>query len=344
MNIDSITKTAAIILADQVRYLESDGQSFIKLQTGEPDFDSYFGITEAAYAALNNGETHYTYSNGIPALRRAISDSLTLEGVAINQDCVLVTNGASGAISAVMAALLEYGDEVIIPEPNWPTVDSIVKINGGVPVKISLGELLESDVAHLLDRHATKRTRAIYINTPHNPTGTILPQQCLDEICNWAIERQIYIVADEVYRSLQYVEKKSSSLKLLESYKKYVFVDSFSKKYAMTGWRIGYCISSATVIERIAKAVQLSSTCIAPFVQLAAVYALTSDESQMYAMKMYLTYQHRRLKAMALCSELGLHVEPAEGAFYLFIKLPFGIDDLSFAKNLMYEHSVCVVP
>lgn len=344
MNINSITKTAAVALADQVRHLESQGRNVIKLQTGEPDFNNCYGINEAAFAAIKAGETHYTHSNGMPVLRNAIANSLMSEGMEIDPECVLVTHGAAGAIGAAMAALIEYGDEVIIPEPNWPTADSMVKLSGGVPVKISLREMIQADVTPVLDRYATEKTKAIYINTPVNPTGAVIPQRILDTVCNWAMKRGIYVIADEVYRSLQYVENRSSSLPILKSYDRYIFVDSFSKKYAMTGWRVGYCISSAAVIAKIAKAVQVSSTCIAPFVQVAAAYALTGDDSQAYAEEMYTKYQQRRAEAISLCSELSLSVEPAEGAFYLFIKLPFGLDDVLFTTKLLDEYQVCAVP
>jgi aspartate aminotransferase len=343
MNIDSIKPTAAVALADIARTLEMGGQPIIKLQTGDPDFATHPSIIKAANKAMLEGHTHYSFSQGLPLLRDIIAANISKEiSTTLKRENVVVTNGAVQLISAVMGALIEPQDEVIIFEPNWPTVDSLVMLMGGKPVKID--SFSSKSILQLLEEAYTDKTKMMYFNTPNNPTGIVLPQAVIDSICDWAIAKKIYIVADEVYRYLQFGEVTSSSASYLSKYHKYIFVDSFSKKFAMTGWRIGYAIGEEQTVKRIAKASQLTMTNVAPFVQYGAIEAMQNEESLLYADKMKAEYKTRSTIIQQTCDQLGLNYIKPEGAFYLFIKLTEGIDDVSFCNELLYEHSVCLVP
>lgn len=342
MNIDTIKPTAAVALADIARTLEHEGKKVVKLQTGDPDFATHDVVISAANKAMADGYTHYSFTQGLPVLRDKLASLINEEiNSELTKDNLLITHGAAQAFASVMSSLLEENEEVLIFEPNWPTIDSLVTINGGKPIKIDSTDL--TNITARLDALCTPKTVMVSFNSPNNPTGQVLPQDVIDTICKWAIDKDLYIVADEVYRFLQY-DNTSTSIQYLSSYSKYIFIDSFSKKYAMTGWRIGYVASSSDVIKKITKSSQLTITNVAPFSQLAALEALSNAESHAYSEKMKEEYANRCEHIKSRCSELGLEYIVPEGAFYLFIKLPEGVNDVDFCNDLLYQKYVCVVP
>lgn len=345
MNIDIIKPTAAVALADIARKMEAEGKKIIKLQTGDPDFSTHPTIIEAANKALLEGNTHYSFSQGLPVLRKKIASQYGSElDFSISQEQILISNGAAEGFFSVMAALIEPGDEVILLEPNWPTVDSLVLLMGGVPVKINSFEENEKILFKLNERYSSK-TKMLCFNTPNNPTGTVLQQNLIDTICNWAIEKQIYIVADEVYRSLQFSKSKTSSINFLSRYPKYIYINSFSKKFAMTGWRIGYVIAEEKLIKRILKPSQLAITNVAAFIQYAALEALENEASNVYCEEMLNEYEERRNQIVLFCDSLNIKYIFPNGAFYLFIKLPDTYqDDVTFCNRSLQEYQTCIVP
>ncbi len=342
MNIKQIAPTASVHLADVARKMELEGKQIIKFQTGDPDFATHPAVITAANEAMQAGFTHYSFAQGLPALRQAIAASINSEvGTELTEKNILVTQGAVQGINAIFTALLEYGDEVLVLEPNWPTIDSVVTINGAKPVKINFLET--KGLVEVLEEAYSTKTKAITFNTPNNPTGTVINAETLQAIVDWAVSKNIYIIADEVYRYLQYSEK-TTSLQTIASYDKYIFVDSFSKKYAMTGWRIGYVAASEDCIKDIAKAGQINITHVAPFVQYAAIAALHDDNVRVYCADMYNTYKERRDYVVAQLDKHDIEYLPVDGAFYVFIKLPQGEDDVQFADALLRDQQVCVVP
>lgn len=343
MNIDQIKPTAAVALADIARTLEMSGKTIIKLQTGDPDFATHPTIIAAANKAMLEGHTHYSFAQGLPLLRDTIAEYVGEEiSTHLKRENIVITNGAVQAISAVVGALIEPGDEVIIFEPNWPTVDSLVMLMGGVPVKIDI--FSNAALVEALEQAYTSKTKMVCFNTPNNPTGMVLPQTIIDGICNWAISKDIYILADEVYRFIQFGETQSSSVSYLGKYSKHIFIDSFSKKFAMTGWRIGFAIAEEQTAKMICKASQLTMTNVAPFVQFGAIEAMKNGKSLSYADEMKAEYEVRCGAIQKYCDKLGLKYIVPEGAFYLFIKLPEGTDDVRFCNDLLYNYSVCLVP
>lgn len=345
MKIDAITPTASVALADKARHLIRQNIPVVKLQTGDPDFSTHPAIIEAAHRALKEGHTHYSFASGLPELREALAQSVREEirEEKINSNFVLVTHGAAEGIYATFAALLEHNDDVIILEPNWPTVASLVTLLGGNPIKVSY--LQEDDaIIECLNKLRTPRTKILCFNTPNNPTGMVLSERLLKRLVDWAAHFGIYVLADEVYRSLSFGLHQSSVLPWLLAYDKIIFVDSFSKKYAMAGWRIGYIIASPKIIELIGKSSQLTITHVAPFVQYGALEALRNKEVAQYVQTMKQGYLERRNQGIAICGRLGLTVLPPDGAFYLFIHLGVGVDDSAFAATLLEKARVCVVP
>lgn len=343
MNLDQIKPTAAITLADIARTLEISGKTIIKLQTGDPDFTTHPTIISAANKAMVEGHTHYSFAQGLPLLRDIIAENVGKEiNTPLKRENIVITNGAVQAIFAVIGAFIEPGDEVIIFEPNWPTVDSLVLLMGGIPIKIDV--FSSTSLVDSLEQTYTTKTKMVCFNTPNNPTGMVLHQTVISGICDWAISKDIYILADEVYRSLQFGETQSSSVFYLGKYSKHIFIDSFSKKFAMTGWRIGFALAEEQIAKKICKVSQLTMTNVAPFVQFGAIEAMKNEQSLLYANEMRLEYKERSIAIQKYCDNLGLTYIVPEGAFYLFIKLPGEIDDVSFCNDLLYNFSVCLVP
>lgn len=342
MNINSITSTASVTLADKARQLEATGKKIIKLQTGDPDFDTHPAVIEAAYKALKNGHTHYSFAQGLPALRSLIAKSLNAEiNGDLNESNILITQGAAEGIFAVFASILEYEDEVIVLEPNWSTVDSLITMNGAKPIKVSF---LDADrLIEKIESVCTDKTKAICFNTPNNPTGRVLSQDLIDLIVDWAVKKDLFIVADEVYRQLQY-DKFTTSLSMINNYDKYIFVDSFSKKFAMTGWRIGYVASSLSIIRLILKSSQLVITHVNTSTQYAAIEALTNNDVAVYCEEMKRRYDERRILIRDFCHKHSIAHLPAEGAFYFFMQLNDRGDDVKFANDLLTNNGICVVP
>lgn len=342
MNLDRIVPTASVALADRVRELERSGKSIIKLQTGDPDFDTHPDIAEAAFRAMKDGYTHYSESNGMPLLRRLLADELSKESYAeLNERNILITTGAAGGIAAVMAALIEQGDEVIVLQPAWPTVASLAILNGGVIVPVNALQEEESLLAEIISR-ITDKTKLVCVNTPNNPCGTVLSQSFLDQLNSLLAENEhIHLLADEVYRSI-YFGERSTCAGFLGKNSRLIFVDSFSKRFAMTGWRIGFIAAEVQLLNRIAKAAQLLVTHVAPFIQIAALKALTSPEVLSHSVYMKNEYGKRAIECEHMLNTRNLEFLKPQGAFYLFIKVPG--DDALFASVLLDRYKVCAVP
>ena len=342
MNINTIQTTPAVAIANLARQIKSAGEVVFELQTGDPDFETPAAVSYAAKRAIDRGETHYSYSSGLPELRLAIAASLNLEfGQDFSLDNILVTHGAAQGIAATLSAILELGDEVIVLEPNWTTVDSLVTVNGGVVIKVK-HMLSDDDLFVELNKVKSKKTKLICINSPNNPTGAVFSHNRIKALVDWAAESDIYVVSDEVYRNFTYDVNHASVLSLGSFYDRLIFVDSFSKKFAMTGWRVGFVVASQSTISNIAKASQVLITNVAPFVQYGALEAMSNQSVAKFADQMRDDFRDRRLKLLEVCKTLGLEVMPVEGAFYLFIKI--NQDDNKFSRALVDQRRVCVVP
>jgi aspartate aminotransferase len=343
MRIESITPTASVALADKARGLQVQGRRIVKLQTGDPDFPSHPLVIESAHVALLRGKTHYSHTAGEPELRLALAESVAGQsGGPIDLANVLVTTGAAHAIASIFAALIEPGKSVVVVKPNWSTVDSLITMLGGevVPLRWAVGDELKAKLSQL----SAPNICAIYINSPSNPTGNAFCQSDIDQVVSWAESRGAYVLSDEVYRHFYYTPSPQGTLlKWLGRYDKAIFIDSFSKKYAMTGWRVGYCVADPKVIAKISLAAQLTTTHVAPCIQAGALTALQSAEVSAYADAMRDEYRVRRSKSLELCHSLGLEVDAPRGAFYLFVPTE-GLEDGSVAENLLETAGVCVVP
>jgi aspartate/methionine/tyrosine aminotransferase len=347
-----LTESFTIALADRVRQMKRDGIPVIGLQTGDPDFKTPQPIMDAAYQAMQEGLTHYGNSRGLPALREAIARDIQIkQGITYNPDTeILVTHGAIHAYYVGLQVILNRGDAVLVPDPTWQTHANMVKLLHGQAIRVPA--LPENDFFPTIEawRNAlTANTHALVINTPCNPTGMVASREYLQQLVDFAVEHDLYIVSDEVYDHLLYEGAKHVSLASLDGAKdRTLLLNSFSKTYAMTGWRIGYLCAPQPVIDNALKASQHSITNIAEFVQRAALVALTNTEAQAAALTMQNAYTRRREMVLALYDRYGatpLNVMPPQGAFYFFLDVrQLGLSANVIAERLLLEQQVAIVP
>lgn len=341
MRVDKIKLTPSVALADSVRDMELRGERVIQLQTGDPDFKTHPEVIEATYQSLLNGDTHYSYAAGLPEIRFEISKQLNEEfELSLGYENILMSHGAAQGIAAVIGSVIGEGDEAIVLEPNWSTIESHILVAGGHVVKIS-HLLSDASLIDSLNKIYTDRTKIICINSPNNPTGLVFSRERVDLLIEWARDKGIYILSDEVYRAHVYGVHHASVLSNF-SYEKIIFIDSFSKKYAMTGWRLGYIVANSNLLSKFVKYSQINITNVAPFIQRGGLKALNSHLVNGQVKIMHSEYSYRRDYLIGLCEDLDLIYIKPEGAFYLFIKVIN--DDIYFSKKLLNDHLVSVVP
>jgi aspartate aminotransferase len=312
------TETAFEVLV-RARALEAEGRSVIHLEIGEPDFATPAHITEAAVEALRAGATHYGPAAGTPELREAIAeDSTRRRSVRAAPEMVVVTPGAKPILFFVILALIDAGDEVVYPNPGFPIYESMIRYIGGVPVPVPLLEEkgFVLDVDRLCQRVGPK-TRLIILNSPHNPTGGIIPESGLRAIAEVASRHGVPVLSDEIYSRILYEGEHHSIAAMPGMEPLAVILDGFSKTYAMTGWRLGYGIMPAPLAEVVARLQTNATSCTATFSQVAAVQALRGDQSPVDAM--VAEFRRRREVIVAgLRAIPGFTCATPTGAFYAF--------------------------
>jgi len=339
-----IPPSSTLKVLNLAKELERQGKDIVHMEVGEPDFDTPAHIKRAAEEALARGMTKYTPSAGLPELREAIAEHLATKGISTDAKNVIVTPGAKHAIFCALAATLDPGDEVIIPSPCW-TYEAMVRIVGGKPVFIESKQSDEFKVkVEQVQEALTDNTRMILLNYPNNPTGAVMQKKDLQSIIDLAINHDIWILSDEIYDCLVYEGKHVSVMSLPNTAERTIYINGFSKAYAMTGWRLGYAVAPVELIAEINKIQQASTTCAAGFVQAAGVAALRGPQD--CVREMCDEYRKRRdviVNGLNSIDEFEC-IKPA-GAFYAFprIKKP-GISSLDFCEFLLREAGVAAVP
>jgi len=348
---DSIRQSATVAMADRILALKASGQKIIGLQVGDPDFATPPAVMEVAMKAMSNGLTHYTSSRGNPDLLGAIAKKLQRdEGVSYDPASeILATHGGIHAYYTGLQAILNPGDEVLVPDPTWAThANMATMLRGNViwvpaPAENGFIPLFES-----WEKALTARTRVIVLNYPSNPTGAYPTREYLQKLQDFANAHDLWIVSDEVYGSLYYGEKPTSAAAFDGAKERTLLVNSLSKSYAMTGWRVGFLAAPAPVIDNALKAGQNSITCVAPFIQKAAAFALTDPENQNATAKMRAAYARRRESVLRLSHELESEkvlVTPPQGAFYFFLDFrPLKMTSLEICERILGEAGVGLVP
>jgi aspartate/methionine/tyrosine aminotransferase len=351
-NLANITESFTIKLADRVRRLTAEGVPVVGLQTGDPDFNTPQPIIDAAHQAMLQGKTHYANSRGIPELRGALSDYIAQRtGRRFDPNSeMLITHGGTHAYHCALAAILNPGDEVLVPAASWQTHANMVRVLRGTPVQIEA--LPENDFFPTLEvweRHITERTAALVLNTPNNPTGAVASREYMQAVLSLAKQHNLYLISDEVYDHLLYDGVAFTSAASLEGGEGHVIVvNSFSKTYAMTGWRMGYLCAPAVIINSALKESQHTITNVAEFIQIGGLTAVTSPEVAASVQAMCAAYGERRAQVMATFAQRQpqrvSYLTPY-GAFYFFLDVrALGVPSLDVAERLLNEAHVAVVP
>lgn len=325
----------------RINALAAQHPGCIALALGEPEFDTPQEIRDEVTRALQRGETHYPPNNGTPFLRRSISEYMSAQSFDYAPDNVIVTDGATEALHATLLAMLEPNDEVIIPTPAFGLYESIVRVNHAFPVFLDTARAdFQIDEDALRDR-VTPATKAIVICSPNNPTGCIFNAASLDAVARVAAETGIYVICDDVYNRLVYTDGyERFALRHPELREQTVVVDSFSKPWAMTGWRIGWLAADPSLAVQIAKAHQYMVSSAVSFEMPAAAVALSVDPTPMLE-----TYRARRARVLAALEKMGLSVVEPAGAFYVFPSIKgTGLTSEQFCARAIEEAGVGLVP
>ncbi|REJ37274.1 MAG: aspartate aminotransferase [Bacillota bacterium] len=312
------TETAFSVLAE-VKRLEAQGRSVVNFAIGEPDFDTPEHIKQAGIDALRRNETHYSPSAGIMPLRSAIARHVgETRGIDARPEHVVVTPGAKPIIFYSILALVEPGDEVIYPNPGFPIYESVIRFAGGRPVPAPLletkGFRLDVDA---VARLVTDRTRMIIINSPHNPTGSVLTRADLEALAELARRHDLWVLSDEIYSRIVFDGEFVSIASLPGMQERTIILDGFSKIYAMTGWRLGYGVMPEFLAEAVARLVTNCESCTATFTQYAGIAALTGPQQPSLAMVD--EFRARRDMIVAGLNAIpGVTCHLPGGAFYVF--------------------------
>ena len=337
---------SALEFLAKAKKLEASGADVVHFEIGEPDFDTPRNIKEAAKRALDEGYTHYTPSQGIPELREAIAEhERDYKGIPVDPSRVVVSPGAKVMIMFALQVLVNEGDEVIYPDPGYTAYKGLIMLAGGKPVPLELRAEEGFEVnAERLESLVTSNTKLIILNSPGNPTGNISRKHELDEIARIALERDLYVISDEVYSRIIYDGEHLTIASIPGMVERTVIVDGFSKTYAMTGWRLGYGIMPEEMVRPLVRLQSNSVSCATAFVQKAGVEALRGDQGPVE--EMVAEFRRRRDRIFELLGEIP-HVKArkSEGAFYVFLDIrELGMSSREFASYLLEKHGVCLLP
>jgi len=352
-----ISPSVTLAIDARAKQLRAQGVDVIGFGAGEPDFDTPLFIRQAAQRAMDQGQTRYTPVAGTLQLRRQIAEKLQQDnGLSFSPDQIMVSNGAKQALYVTLCALLNPGDEVLIPSPCWVSYPEMVRMAGGVPVFVPGHEQDNFLVtAGMLAAYITPRTKALLLNSPNNPCGCVYPEEMLRDIAQLAVEKQFYVISDEIYEKLVYGGEKHLSIASLSDQigRQTIVVNGLSKTYAMTGWRVGYAAGPQPVIRAMCAVQSHISGNANSIAQAAAAEALAGGQQEIS--RMTAEFSHRRELIHRLINQIdGLSAPLPQGAFYLMVNISAltgrtiqgcRIDcSESFADMLLEKAHVAVVP
>ncbi|MCT8976795.1 pyridoxal phosphate-dependent aminotransferase [Clostridium sp. CX1] len=354
---EQIAPSITLAITAKAKKMRSEGIDVIGFGAGEPDFNTPEHIQEAAIKAIKNGFTKYTPTSGIMELKEAIIEKFKKDnGLSYNASQIIVSTGAKQCLANAFEATLNPGDEVIVPVPYWVSYPELIKLADGVPVFVQTKE--EKDFKYTieeLNKVVTDKTKMIIINSPNNPTGTVYTKEELESLANFAKEKDILILADEIYEKLIYGNTKHESIASLseDAYKRTIVINGVSKAYSMTGWRIGYAAASEEIVKLMSNIQSHTTSNPSSIAQYASVEALNGNSSDMD--EMITEFKKRRDYMVDKINSIdGLSCIKPEGAFYvmvnisrLFGKKVDGIeikDSMGFSDLLLEKQKVAVVP
>jgi aminotransferase len=319
----------------------------ISLGVGEPDFDTPWSIRETAIYSLEQGKTVYTANAGLKELRQELA-AYSYRKYGLTYDPIheiLITVGGSEAIDVALRAMLEAGDEVLIPEPSYVSYIPCVTLAGGTPVPVPLQaqndfKLTVSD----LEKQITDKTKILIFPFPNNPTGSIMTKQEMEPIASFVQEHDLFVITDEIYAELTYTDTPHVSLASLPGMReRCLVINGFSKAFSMTGWRLGYTMGPVSLIEQMTKIHQFAIMCAPTTSQYAAINALRACDAEVAAMRR--EYNRRRRFVVSRFRQMGMKCFEPFGAFYVFPSIEqYGMSSEEFCSKLLYDQRIAVVP
>ncbi|MCW8825242.1 MAG: pyridoxal phosphate-dependent aminotransferase [Gammaproteobacteria bacterium] len=331
-------------LLARAKKLEAEGRSIIHMEVGEPDFSTPEPIIAAAQAALTEGKTHYTPATGLPELRQAISDFYRQRyGEEVSPEQIVITSGASAALLLALGIILDPGSEVVMADPGYPCNRHFVRFIEGkartIPVTSENSYQLNAD---LVDQNWRDETRAVMVASPSNPTGTIISQDELKAIYDKVVQHRGYLIVDEIYHNLTYGEQPPSAVNLGE---RAIIINSFSKYFSMTGWRLGWLVASREVVAEIDKLAQNLFIAAPTLAQYAALAAFNPETIEALEQRR-VTFQQRRDYLLPELQQLGFKISGSpQGAFYLYADCTsWGMGSTELADRLLGEVGVAITP
>ena len=354
---NSISPSITLEITGKANELKAQGVNVMSFAAGEPDFNTPRNIIEAAIKAMDDGYTKYTKTSGIVELRKAICKKLHQENnLNYSEEQIVVSTGAKQCLANTFLAILNKGDEVILQNPCWVSYTELIKLADGVPVIVNCDENDGYKLsAKNIEKAVTSKTKAILLNSPHNPTGIVYKKNELEEIAQIAKKYNLIIISDEIYEKLIYDGEEHVSIASLseDAYERTIVINGLSKTYAMTGWRVGYTASS-TKLAKVMSSVQSHMTSnVCSISQYAALEALTGPQDSINMMKN--AFEERRnfmMKKLEGIDEVSF-IKP-QGAYYIMVDITYFIgksingikinNSIEFAKILLEEEKVAVIP
>lgn len=346
--ISQVSPSLTLAIAAKAKAMKAEGIDVCSFSTGEPDFDSPAHVKAAAKKALDEGKTKYGPAAGEPRLRQAIAQKLQRENNLDYQvENIIVTNGGKHSLFNLMQALIEPGDEVIIPAPYWVSYPEMVKLVGGNPVIVMTDQANGYKIQPEILRSAiTPKTKLFVLNSPSNPTGMVYTPEEIKALAEVIVEKDILVVSDEIYEKILYDGAKHLSIGSLndEIFARTIVSNGFAKGYSMTGWRLGYLAAPVELIKAATTVQGHSTSNVCTFAQYGAIAAL--EESQDCVEEMRQAFAKRRKVMLERINAIpGLSCAKPDGAFYLFPDISeTGLKSLDFCKTLLDEHQVAVIP
>lgn len=346
--IGKVPPSLTLIISAQAKAMKADGLDVCSFSAGEPDFDTPAHITEAAKKALDQGKTKYGPAAGEPELREAIANKLRLEnGLAYQAENIVVTNGGKHSLINLMWALIEAGDEVIIPSPYWVSYPEMVKLAGGEPVIVPTDSSTNYKITPAqLKAAITPKTKLFILNSPSNPTGIVYTPEEIKALSEVVVEQDILVVSDEIYEKIIYdgVQHLSIGAVGSEIFERTIISSGFAKAFAMTGWRLGYLAGPLDLIEAVTTIQSHSTSNVCTFAQYGAIAALQGSLDCVEKMRQAFA-QRREVMFERLNAIPGMSCPKPDGAFYLFADISkTGLDSLEFCKTLLESQHVAVIP
>jgi aspartate aminotransferase len=317
-----LTGEGALSVFARARELEAAGRDIVHLELGEPDFHPSRAVLEAAKAAIDAGRDRYTSPSGLPQLKTAIAEYLQrTRVVSTTSESIFVGPGCKMILSLVAMALIEPGDAVLYPDPGFPIYRSIIRMLGGIPTPYDLKQSngFQPDTVEIAAK-ITPQTKLLILNSPANPTGTVLSQQVQQSLASIAGRHNLWVISDEIYAQIIYDQNYTSIFTLPGMQERTVIVDGFSKSFAMSGWRLGYAVVPETLLEALSLLIVNTYTCASEFIQYAGVEAMT-DSDKMVSKMMGEFYERRELFVAALNDIPGFRCSLPDGAFYAWVNI-----------------------